>query len=223
MQTLHINLRQRAVFHRLTIVTNILMAIAFIPTGLVKLLGRRFASPDLVGPVGDFFEAMYSTGFFWNFGGLAQFAVGVLLIIPRTQALGSVAFFPLMLGITVVTWSIDFGLTKFITLLMLGSSLYLLVWHYDRWHSVVSDSPLAKVAHSSFDLPALEQTGLVAGASAGIFLSTVLRVFSERMSAVLVVAPLAIGLMAALLVLISWISQWRSSSHRAATPELRQQ
>jgi hypothetical protein len=47
---------------RLTLMSRILLAVAFIPTGSVKLMGERFTSLGMDTSVGAFFEAMYQTG-----------------------------------------------------------------------------------------------------------------------------------------------------------------
>jgi hypothetical protein len=43
----------------------LLMAMALLPTRLVKVAGQRFTSIPTSDPVGLFFEAMYRTGPFW--------------------------------------------------------------------------------------------------------------------------------------------------------------
>ncbi|MFT5143546.1 MAG: hypothetical protein ACI80V_001179 [Rhodothermales bacterium] len=62
-----------------------MLAAGFIPTDTVKLLGHRFTtiSPDL--PIGAFFEAMYQTGLFWRFIGLAQVVAGILSLFPESR------------------------------------------------------------------------------------------------------------------------------------------
>lgn len=89
LDRLHARARAIGPLHRLAIVSRILLALAFIPTGMVKLLGQRFTlmSPDT--PIGGFFEAMYQTGFYWNLLGLAQVMAGVLLLVPWTATLGA--------------------------------------------------------------------------------------------------------------------------------------
>ena len=106
---LHARARGWPPFQRLAIISRILLAGAFIPTGLTKLLGNRFTLLPVDNPVGYFFEAMYQSGLYWNFIGLGQFAAAVLLLIPATQTLGAVMFFPVILNITVVTWSVGFA------------------------------------------------------------------------------------------------------------------
>ncbi|WP_128124742.1 hypothetical protein [Chryseobacterium carnipullorum] len=44
-----------------------LVGFAFFPSGLTKLIGNRFTVLSTDTPIGYFFEAMYQTGFYWNF------------------------------------------------------------------------------------------------------------------------------------------------------------
>ncbi|MEJ6792254.1 MAG: DoxX family membrane protein [Lacinutrix sp.] len=62
----------------------VLLAIAFIPSGFTKLLGNRFTLLPMDNTIGFFFEALFRTGFYWNFLGFMQHLVALLLIIPRT-------------------------------------------------------------------------------------------------------------------------------------------
>ncbi|HJR06022.1 MAG TPA: hypothetical protein VJ842_01900 [Pyrinomonadaceae bacterium] len=115
-----------------TVCTRILLALGFLPSGLTKVVGNRFTVLGLDNPVGFFFEAMYRTGFYWRFLGLCQLAAALLLVIPRTATLGALVYFPLILNIFVITVSLHFQGTPFITGLMLLANLYLLCWDYDK-------------------------------------------------------------------------------------------
>ncbi|WP_246067749.1 hypothetical protein [Changchengzhania lutea] len=65
---------------------------AFIPSGLTKLSGNRFTLLDVNNPVGFFFEALYSTGFYWKFLGLSQLLAAVCIVIPRIIFFGHCCF-----------------------------------------------------------------------------------------------------------------------------------
>jgi uncharacterized membrane protein YphA (DoxX/SURF4 family) len=110
----------------------VLLALAFIPSGLTKALGNRFTRLGLESPVGFFFESLYRTGFYWRFLGLCQLAAALLLLIPRTATLGALVYLPLTLNIFVITVSLRFTGTPFITGLMLLANVYLLCWDYDK-------------------------------------------------------------------------------------------
>ncbi|HEX8395597.1 MAG TPA: hypothetical protein VF665_24810 [Longimicrobium sp.] len=124
-----------------TAVTRGLLALAFIPSGMVKLLGHRFTTMPIETPVGFFFEAMYRTGFYWNFLGAAQVCAALLLIFPRTATAGAVVFFPIILNIFLITASVGFKGTPVITGLMLLAALYLLCWDYPRLKSILFPEP----------------------------------------------------------------------------------
>lgn len=125
-------IRDRFVFQRLTVITRILLAMGFIPTGMVKVLGQRFTRMGIETDIGFFFEAMYRTGGWWRFLGLAQVIACALLLIPHTATLGALLFFPTILNIVIITISIDFKGTPVVTSLMLLATTYLLFWDYDR-------------------------------------------------------------------------------------------
>jgi uncharacterized membrane protein YphA (DoxX/SURF4 family) len=115
-----------------TVLTRILLALGFLPSGITKVLGNRFTILGIDNPVGFFFEAMYRTGFYWRFLGLCQLAAAALLVIPGTATIGAILYFPLILNIFVITVSLHFTGTPFITGLMLLANLYLLCWDYDK-------------------------------------------------------------------------------------------
>lgn len=127
-----------------TVLTRVLLALGFIPSGLTKTLGNRFTRLGLESPVGFFFEALYRTGFYWRFLGLCQLTAAVLLLVPRTATLGALVYFPIILNIFVITVSIGFVGTPIITGLMLLASVYLLCWDYDKLKRLLGQS-----AHAS--------------------------------------------------------------------------
>jgi hypothetical protein len=110
----------------------LLLAMAFLPTGLVKATGQRFTSLPVSDPVGFFFEAMYQTGPFWVFIGVSQVVASLLLLIPSTATLGAVLFLPIVFSIVLITWGIGFSGTVWVTSGMLVSAIYLLAWDADR-------------------------------------------------------------------------------------------
>ena len=110
----------------------ILLAIAFLPSGYTKLMGNRFTLLDIDNPIGFFFEAMYRTGWYWNFLGFMQLLVAILILIPRTTFLATILHLPIIINIFFITISMEFGGTPFITGLMLLANLYLLLWQYPK-------------------------------------------------------------------------------------------
>lgn len=129
---LHLWLRRWPLALRVVWMTRLLLAMGFLPTGLVKVLGQRFTTMPLDTTVGFFFEAMYRTGFYWNFIGGMQILASLLLLIPATSLLGAVLFFPIILNIHMITSSVGFVGTPILTAMMLLASVYLLLWDAHR-------------------------------------------------------------------------------------------
>jgi len=132
MESLIENIRVKKIFIFFSWGTRILLAIGFLPSGLKKAMGERFTSLGIDTPVGFFFEAFYKTGFYWNFIGVAQLLAALLLVIPRTKTLGAILYFQIILNIYLITLSMSFRGTVYITGLMLLGSLYLLIWDYKK-------------------------------------------------------------------------------------------
>ena len=77
-------------FKRFAIFCRIALAASFIPAGYIKIVGERFAaglSPN--NPLGHYFDALYLTGYYYTFIGIAQIITAILLLIPRTSLLGA--------------------------------------------------------------------------------------------------------------------------------------
>ena len=106
------------------------IALAFIQSGLTKVIGARFTLLGTDTDIGFFFEALYRAKLYWRFIGVAQILASILLLIPRTTMLGAVMFFPIMLNIFVITWSLRFHGTVVVTSLILLANIYLLLWHW---------------------------------------------------------------------------------------------
>jgi len=210
---LHNAARRNPVLQRLAVISRILLAMAFIPTSLVKILGHRFTSMPVDTPIGFFFEAMYRTGEYWRFIGWGQMIAGILLLIPRTSTLGAVMFFPITLNIFVITLSMQFGGTPVVTGGMLLASFFLLCWDYDRLEAVVF---AARRAEDRWGGPgsALERVGFAIGTAAGLMFFAFTRGF---VSPAVGKAALLVGFLAAGLVAIAWAralftpETWRSS------------
>lgn len=127
-------LKQRWIIKLFVIYLRYLIGFAFVFASIVKIKGERFTSIPTTEPVGYFFEAMYQSGFYWNFLGWAQFVSGALLMSQRFSTIGAFVFFPVILNVCLITNSIDFGSgTPVITTLMLSGTLFLLLWDYKKW------------------------------------------------------------------------------------------
>ena len=149
LDTLHAKVKQIRLLQYFTAFNRVILAIAFIPSGMTKLLGNRFTSLPLDNPVGFFFEAFYQAHGWYRFVGFAQVLAAILLLIPRTSTLGATIFFPIVLNIAIITISVGFQGTWVITSLMFLANLYLICWDYDKFKAIL---PFRSEEKNSFNL-----------------------------------------------------------------------
>jgi uncharacterized membrane protein YphA (DoxX/SURF4 family) len=119
-----------------TVVCRVVLALGFIPSGMVKIVGERFTALPNNHPLGQYLEALHHTGYYYTFIGVIQVTVAILLLIPRAALLGAIMYFPIILNICILAYATRFEGTR-ITTLMLLANLYLLCWDYDRLKSVL--------------------------------------------------------------------------------------
>jgi len=126
-------LRYFAIFCRIA------LALGFIPSGVVKVMGERFTGLPSNHPLGHYFDALHLTGFYYTFIGVGQLIAALLLLIPRTALLGAIVYFPIILNICVLTYAVRFEGTRIATLMLLAN-LFLLAWDYQRLKYIFSFS-----------------------------------------------------------------------------------
>lgn len=132
LDSLHFRAIQNIWLQRFTSFTRILLAIGFIPPSIVKIVHKPFTVLPDSNPVGHYFNALYQTGFYYEFLGWAQLTAAILLLFPRTAHVGAIMFLPIIVNIAVLTTSVGFVGTWLITILMFFAALYLVAWDYDR-------------------------------------------------------------------------------------------
>lgn len=213
LDDLHARARANPALQRFTVCTRILLAVGFVPTALVKVLGERFTTGvHLDSPIGFFFEAMYRTGAYWQFIGWVQLVAGALLLIPATATLGAMLFFPVILNIFVITVSLRFTGTPLVTGPMLLAATYLLCWDYHRWKAVLPGfGAAAQAVGPRGDAPLttarkVERGAYVVGTVAGLAVLGFTRGFvpGPALFAFLGTALVAMGALAG-----SWMVQYR--------------
>lgn len=233
----HAHARAHPVLQRLAVVSRLLLAVGFIPSGLVKVLGRRFttavpASLDQADPIALYFEAMYRTGTYWQFLGWTQVVAGLCLLVPRTTTLGAVLFFPVILNVFVVTVALGFTGTPVVTSLMVLANLFLLAWDYDRLKAVVwpADDGVAEEYASMSAAPTgasgmpagvpkrwtgLERSGYALGTAGalGAFLWTRTLVPND-----ILFPCLALAGGGGVMTLVAWFREWRALRDGAGRP-----
>src|SRR6185295_1952885 len=91
-------------FKGFAVFCRIALAVSFIPSGYVKIMGERFASGlPSNNPLGHYFDALYLTGYYYTFIGIVQIITAVLILIPRTSLLGALMYFTFIVNICVLT------------------------------------------------------------------------------------------------------------------------
>ena len=179
LDSLHAKVKQIRLLHYFTLFNRVILAVSFFPSGMTKLLGNRFTVMSLDNPVGFFFESFYQAHGWYRFVGFAQVLAAILLLIPRTATLGATIFFPIVLNIMLVTWSIDFRGTKYITLLMFLANLYLVCWDYDKFKAILPFSNEEKKPFNLRKALPLAILGGIGGAMAFAFFAMVNQSFAK--------------------------------------------
>lgn len=132
LDSIHSRLTGLMIFQIFTAFTRVLLAIGFIPPSITKILNQPFTVLPITNPVGYYFDALYQTGFYYQFIGWSQLIAAILLLFPRTAHFGALMFFPIILNIAVLTSSVGFAGTWLITILMTLAALWLVCWEFDR-------------------------------------------------------------------------------------------
>jgi hypothetical protein len=132
LDELHVAVTRRWWTQMFTAFVRCLLALAFVPPSIPKILHKPFTTLPDTNPVGHYFNALMGTGFYYEFIGWSQIAAAVLLLIPRTSHIGALMFLPIIANIAVLTTSVGFQGTWVITILMCLAATYLVAWEYDR-------------------------------------------------------------------------------------------
>jgi uncharacterized membrane protein YphA (DoxX/SURF4 family) len=127
-------------FYYFTVFCRIALALGFIPSGIVKITGERFTALPSNHPLGHYFDALFQTGYYYTFIGVAQLVIALLLFIPRTALLGAILYLPMILNICILAYATRFEGTR-ITTLMLLANIYLLCWDYERIRHILPFKP----------------------------------------------------------------------------------
>lgn len=147
ISTFFYSLRTNYVLAILVWLTRYLLAFAFIPSGMKKLLGQQFTSIGIDNPIGFFFEAFYKSGMYWNFIGWCQVITALLMMTQRFSTFGNLIYFFIMANICCITIAMQFTGTWVITSLMLFASFCLLIWDTDKFQFIFSKSGFLKNNH----------------------------------------------------------------------------
>jgi hypothetical protein len=185
-----------------TAFTRLLLGIGFIPPSIIKILHMPFRALPDSNPVGHYFNALYQTGFYYEFLGWGQLLAAVLLLFPRSAHIGALLFLPIILNITVLTTSVGFKGTPFITNAMFLAALYLVAWDYDRWKAILFGNRKERAAVLKYEfiwLPLLFAVGGIA--AAGVFFAMGLANVHQKPALLFSVLP-ALGLVFGIFVAV---------------------
>lgn len=142
--------------------TRYLLAFAFIPSGMKKLLGERFTSIGIDNPIGFFFEALYRSGMYWNFLGWSQLITALLMMTQRFSTLGNLIYFFIISNICCITIAMQFTGTWVITSLMLFASVCLLLWDANKFQFIFTASGFLN-NHNEVKLPEASRLWQISG------------------------------------------------------------
>lgn len=104
----------------------------FIPSGLLKIQGKRFSSlcPEMYADI--FFQQLQNTGIYWNFLGFCQLLTAFLLYSQRYTVLGVLMFFCICANIFVFTVSMGMNDKTLIMVFMLAIAALLIFWDWNK-------------------------------------------------------------------------------------------
>ena len=145
LSSIYVRVRTYYTLNLMVWLTRYLLAFAFIPSGMKKILGQRFTSISTDNPIGYFFEALFRTGMYWNFLGWGQLIAAVLMMTQVFATLGNLIFFFIIANIFFITVSMHFTGTWLIALLMLFASTSLLLWDANRLQSIISEKGILEM------------------------------------------------------------------------------
>ena len=137
LSSIYVRVRTYYPLNLMVWLTRYLLAFAFIPSGMKKVLGQRFTSIGTDNPIGYFFEALFRSGMYWNFLGWGQLIAAVLMMTQVFSTLGNLIFFFIISNIFFITVSMHFTGTWLIALLMLFASTCLLLWDANRLQYII--------------------------------------------------------------------------------------
>lgn len=141
LETFLDKMHERAISSRFlqlfTVFVRVLLAVGFIPPSIPKILHKPFTVLPDSNPVGHYFNALYDTGFYYEFIGWSQLIASLLLLFPRTAHIGALMFLPIIANVAILTTSIGFKGTWLITILMCLAATYLVAWEYDRLKPII--------------------------------------------------------------------------------------
>ena len=122
--------------HVVVVNLRFLIAFAFVPAGLKKLLDQPFTDPSNHGPFHDFLHALHGTGWFYQVVGILQLVASALLFTQRFATIGALMALALLTAIVSFCWSTQVTVTAIVTTLMLLGTIGLVLWDFAKWRGL---------------------------------------------------------------------------------------
>ena len=138
-------LRRRRGAHLAIINLRILLAFAFLPAGIKKVLHQPFTDSTNHSRFHDFLHAFLATGWFYQFVGVLQLLVACSLFSQRFTLAGAALALPIITAIVAFTWSTAVPFTATVATLMLLGVAALLLWELPRWRPLLDGQAAAPV------------------------------------------------------------------------------
>ena len=137
LQALLNNARQKRWINLGVVNLRILLGFAFVPAGLKKILHQPFTDPANTGLFHEFLHVFYATGAFYQFVGVVQLLIALLLMTQTFATLGAFMALPVITAITVFCWSTWVVPTAIVATLMWCGTLFLVIWDIDKWRGLI--------------------------------------------------------------------------------------
>lgn len=170
-------IRKSKILFRFTLGLRLLLGIAFIPTGFIKVLGRRFTTGiSQENLIGQFFEILYQSHYYWKFLGIAQILAAILILWNRTLSLGAIVFFSISLNILLITISFDFGMTILVAIGLNLAAVWLMLWTWNKLRFLLIEKPSRNLIFSEEVLSGKFEKGIYfLGFVSGLLVFSVIR------------------------------------------------
>jgi uncharacterized membrane protein YphA (DoxX/SURF4 family) len=140
-ETVYNRSKQNQWMRYFTVWCRVMLALGFLPSGFVKIMGERFTDLSVNHPMGQYLEALHHTGYYYTSIGILQVTAAVLLLIPRTATLGALIYFPIILNICLLSLAVCFDGSMLTAPLMVIANAYLLCWDYDKLKWILARKP----------------------------------------------------------------------------------
>ena len=129
--------RARRWVNLLVVNLRFLIAFAFVPSALKKVLDQPFTDPANHGRFHDFLDAFQATGWFYGFVGTMQLIAATLLFTQRFATLGALIALPILTAITAFCWSTAVYPTAMIATMMWLGTIGLVMWDFAKWRGLL--------------------------------------------------------------------------------------